>query len=361
MNIGYRRRNYVFRWGNSLEIYHSLHDVERILKNFGSCLSLFTIHRSNTIVNDLVAKHCGGGTMKRLEIFTPDCTGDLKLKFSSIYKHLLVLSIRECSTYWDRACQQFNCESLVELNIVKVKECDAFLHRNTFPTLERLTFEQSADSNDWDNNQPSLHLSKFIERHGRLRVLDLKCDNRKQYFDLAIGSCKELKELTLRRFYNGRIFDDQNAHINSLLHASKSLEIVHFKCSYYRIFQDEDASVVLALSQLQNLREVHLTDCQFKSTQWKSLNRLRKLKITKELHRKVTDLPFIISQLTNLEELEIHVNTIAPALSEKDFTDIANIVDGRTNVLTLKCTFSFSDNFMKNCNVYQNVKLIKLE
>lgn len=387
MKIGYNERDYKFTSNNHSECNESVQDVERILRNCGQNLSSLIIHRNNSVVNDLIAKYCGAGTLKRLELFTLKCTADLKVKFSSIYRHLLVLSIRECIVYKNVTVQQFNCNSLVELNIVNVQNCCAILE-NTFPNLERLTFEQiGCDGRRFTYGRSRSDgreiLLAFIGRHTTLKTikLDVNFEFRIQSLVHSIDRCTELEELVLRNFYSSEseldctelegmtklrtldvdIGDSSNyGHLISLLKVFKGIET--FKLSTGGLFYNNDCGFLLALARLKNLRKLYLTNCPFQSTIWTKLYLLCKLHFvihTDPYHG--TYIQNIISQLSNLEELRIDAKREGSLLSERDFYEIVRTVARRSNVLTLKCRFNFSENFVKDCNQNGKINLIKLE
>ncbi|XP_037027673.1 uncharacterized protein LOC119068247 [Bradysia coprophila] len=362
----YYTREYKFQSKNYSRDHISQEDVKRILTNFGSFLSILTMHDSDPIVTNLVAKHCDDGSLKRIEIFAIRIIEDLRVEFEKIFQRLMAISFHGVYTEhrFGVADIQFKCDSLLELEVVYMDCCNAIL-KNTFPKLERFCFKQS-------NDEGSDTLLKFIGRHKHLRALEWHTGfsiSFRDDFARAIGnSCKELEELTLRSCQNDKtldlsklhnltklrmldfeIFSDVNNQLVTLLQALKSLEIVKISN------MDVKAEVVDALSQLQHLYELHLIGCSFSSIPWPMFPRLTKLRL---INHAFTTKEFvnIISQLTNLEELEIYDWDSNYLLSEKLYSKIGKIVDQRPNELTLKCRFRFGENFLK----YQKIKLIKL-
>lgn len=358
---------YKFVSKNDVANYTTQRDAKRIFKIFGSCLSTISMHWDDLTAVSLVAKHCNGGVLSVLKIHQFGINEKRGVKLAPIIRQLLVLHIATSSIGMKL---DISGDSLIELKIAKVEGCDEIFN-NTFPNLERFTFE--------DNDYNGSDALTFIGRHKKLKTLDLdsKCIYRMYDFAHTIGNdCKQLEELTLRKFSSLHIaldFSNQTgptklkmldvnlgfkyySQIYALLQTFKSLEIVKLSSG---LFREEARSVLVALSELPNLRELHLINCWYKHTQWKLLSRLKKLCLVDSfLPFPTIDLLKIVRGLANLDELEIR-NPYS--LSEEELSEICEITERRTNVLTLKYKFDFSEDFLKNCNEKARINLIKLD
>lgn len=368
----YYAREYKFQSKDYSASQQSVQDVGRVLTNFGSYLSALTLYDNDPIVTNLVAQYCDDGSLLAIEVFALETIEDLRVEFSKIFQRLLTLSIN--GAYSEQRLDgstaiQLNFDSLVELKVMYVSRCSAILE-NTFPKLERFSF-QPLDFQGYDT------LLNFIGRHKDLRAIawltSFSLDFRNDFVSAIGNSCKELEELTLRNCQKNAILDFSQLHgltklkmldveislndynqLVTLLQALKSLEIVKISTETVR---DE---LVAALSQLQNLRELHFISCYFTSTLWPMLPGLTKLRLVNNEFFK-TDLLNMISQLKDLEELEIYSWGYAFVLKESTYLKIVRIVEERSNELTLKCRFEFDERFVNNGSENLKVKLIKLK
>lgn len=270
------------------------------------------------------------------------------------------------------------------MNIVNVIDCESILE-NTFPKLERLTFEQMGRDGryftyDRFNSDGRETLLAFIGRHSTLKtlVLNMNFEYRIQSLTHSIAECKELEELTLRNFYSAEVAldctrlkgftklrmlnvdigDGSYRHLISLLKVFKGLEIL--KISTGGVFLNRDGGFLTALLQLENLRKLHLTNCHFGRTNWSKLNQLWSRRYTDDFADYSMHILSIISRQKFLNELQIDGKSEGFKLSETDLIGIAKLADGRPNVLTLKCKFSLSENLLETYKKNRKVQLIKL-
>lgn len=352
-------------------------EIERILKSFGHNLYAYSSHGEDAIVMNAVPKYCDGGTLKELTFCGMDCTVDFIVKFKSIFRQLFVLTIRECKVHEDISTVQLNFDSLIELNVIRVEGCDA-IFKKTFPKLKSFRFDDATCSIGRGDI-----LSMFIGCHPFLSSLrmDRCCLLGNNDLAYTVGnSCNDLVNLTLRNTRKHKtlvnfsklkdlkqlkvlyisIDPTEFDNLFALLSTLKSLEIVKVFREYSSscLFSDVDQLIKRPiLTELTNLRELHLIGCR-RSYQlpWKMLRHLRKLYVFDSTCQ--TELPYIIDQLENLEELEI--GDLRSVLSEEDFVEIVRICKGRPNVLTVKCRMFKSCKYLKNCDENGNVKLINL-
>ncbi|XP_037037798.1 uncharacterized protein LOC119075459 [Bradysia coprophila] len=338
------------------------HNVERILANFGHCLSTLSIGEGNQFVVNLVGKYCGDVTLKRLEIRRMTYVEGLRLQLKSLFQRLLALSIIDCHLL--AASSYFNCDSLIELEIVDSTGCIAILN-NDFPNLKRFTLRYHTMWPGRDGYYVTGVVSRFIGRH-KLRVLHLDSMSvclSEDLLDLILNS-EELEELTLQSLKRERSLDvlnqknlssfrklnvditfDNYNHISALLQASTSLETIEItfvNTIPIRVFD--------VLSQQQHLRELTLNYYSFERIQWSILAQIRKLTLFTPRNAFGADLINIVSQLTNLEEFEFedYWDRDEFVLAEGDFDRIVKIVERRPNVLTLKCRHRFT--LSENCD-----------
>lgn len=231
------------------------------------------------------------------------------------------------------------------------------------------------------------HLSLFLSRHSSLKTIHL--DIGKEPFQDELGifqtighSCKELEEFKIAKvplyekefsalqslnrlklleidFLGSTITEECILQLQSLK-SLKTLKIGDFEhypkyFSFFNVMKDY-GKYIPAVSQLTNLRELHLfhyVDRQT-SNQLALCTQLTRLYIYRILSTGI-NLVDIIRPLTNLEELTLEDKDFV--LHENEFSEIVKIVEGRPNVLTLKCRFSFVFNG-RNCDENQKVRLI---
>lgn len=339
--------------------------AQRILKTFGPCFSTVSMQRHDLVAVDWVAKHCSALKMLKIYRFVIDESAVLKLR--SIFRQIVALHITSSLV---TAGTKIDCTRLIELEIVDVLGCDAIFN-NTFPTLQRFTFA--------DDNYSGTTALAFIGRHNGLRTLSLDTKSLYRMHDFTHvidNSCRELEKLTLRKFNNFYVAPDFSSfkgpaklkildvnlgykhysHIVALLQGFKSLEIVKLSMG---LFHDDVRGVLVALSELEHLRELHLKNCYYERTPWSVLSRLKKLCLFDSMFPFPSNVLFsIISGLTNLHQLEIRTEF---ALNEEEFSEIVKIIERRTHALTIKSRIDFSENFSKNCNKNEKIKLIKLD
>lgn len=144
------------------------------------------------------------------------------------------------------------------------------------------------------------------------------------------NSCKALEELSTEFLPTKK-----NAASIRPLQALKSLKLRNASC--------EDLSFIPVLKKL---RELELRNCRLphNSDQFAFLTQLTKLQIFQVFTAAGSfDVVDMISRLINLEELT--VSDTAPlngfTLDAETFSEIVNVVKGRSNVLILECRFSF--------------------
>lgn len=374
ISIGYYGRKHSFTSQKHWVAHLTTQDVERLLTNFGQCLSTLSILENDSVVMDAVAKFCGAGTLKRMHIHTVYNTEDLKVKFKSISERLLALSFNGeyVKSLHDVKSLNLNFDSLVNLEIMDVKRIDAIL-LSTFPKLERFIFrDYYCEDSD--------ALLVFLVRHKNIRCLDMGVAV--EFSDAiakAIGNnCKKLEELTLRNFCPRTSFDYgklrnlsklkmlevdiglasfsnfiQPIQLAALLQTfANSLEIVKIL-----IVPEDPGEVIEALSQMPNLRTLSLKDCSYGPIQWTKLNQLTKLHLTtsKANFCRPEDVLNIVTQLVHLRKLKIKPFV----MTEDVYTEIVNIVELRPNVLKFKCGYSLRKRFLRNCDENQKFELIK--
>lgn len=366
---GYSDDIYFFG-SNKRSKFYNEKDVERILRHFGFRLSTLSINESNQTVVDLVAKHCGNVTLKRLEIHGMKGTEQLQLK--SISQRVLGLSFMGCDFFVTPSHICF--DTLIELELINSIGCTAILEKY-FPNLQRFIFRCYLRSTD--NSDNSSPMTAFIGRHKCLRLLTLSGSEKYYNSELIDTICQieDLEELTLRWvkkpfhiFHRMSLpklkqldvnisFDNYNQVI-ALLQASPSLERLILSC-----LDDVSPHVFEVLSQMQNLSELTLAFYPFEHIPWKMLTKLKKLSLFAHVRANGASENFLnlIRELENLEELEFYATGDGFVLSESDFAEVVRMVEPRPNVLTLKCDYidNFDDmNMSKNCD--EKVKLINL-
>lgn len=352
-------------------------EIERILKNFGHYLHTYSSRGEDAVIMNAVSKYCNDGSLKNLTLCEMDCTADLLVKLKTIFQWLFTLSIRECNVRDDITALTLNFDSLTELNVIVVEGCDAIL-KKTFPKLERFRFSDAVYVIERGDI-----LAKFIGSHPLLRSLHMdRCylSSRNDLGDTIGSNCNELVELTLRNVYRHKmpvtfskisnmkrlkmlhmgIDPTEFDNLFSLLSTLKSIEIV-------KVSREYSTSNILSLvgvqlinrpilMELKHLRELHLIGCcKSRQLPWAMLSHLRKLYVFDSTCP--AELPYIVDQLKNLDELEI--GDLKSKLSEEDFAQIVEIFKGRPKVLTVKCRMYLNKN-LKNCDENCNVKLINL-
>lgn len=368
--IGYYGCIYKFLSNNHSNYTSTRRSAERILQTFGPCFSTVSMQQDPAVVN-WVVRHCSNddSALKTLEMHRFSIDESVVTELRSIFRRLMALHITSSNIRTD-TYTDFSCAKLVELGIVNVANCD-LIFNNTFPMLQRFTFA--------DDEYDGTAALTFIGRHNSLKTLTLDARLLYRMYDfkhVISHSCKELEELTLRKFDSRNIAPDfssvegptkltllsltlgyQNySHIVALLRTYKSLEIVKLSMG---LLEGNVHGVLAALSELRNLRELHLTNCFYKRTAWTILNRLKKLCLFDSMFPFPSDvLLSVINELPNLDELEIRTEF---ALSEEEFSEIVKIVERRTKVLMITSRIEFSKNFLKNCNRNGKIKLIKLD
>ncbi|XP_037051417.1 uncharacterized protein LOC119085211 [Bradysia coprophila] len=360
------RCQYRFKSGTQSICYENAEDVERILKNFGPHLSTLLISCDETVAN-LVAKYCDDISLNDLRIEDIRSIECLSVKLKPIFQRLLTLVIVGCHLVIDATTLELNCDSLIELIIVSSTGCGAILS-NTFPNLDRFTFRHS---DVYSANESSDLLSAFIGRHRRLRALKVSVASCTSDLLHTIGkSCNELENLNFKGWnYNGFsyfsdfsglaklkkltvTFSSLEYSLNiALLQAPKLLETVKVCCMC-----EGQVQVFDILSKMGNLRALHLNCCRFDQSAipWKMLKQLRKLSFADCSNFYHTELFNVLRELPNLEELKFYYFVLKAA----EFAKIVKMLEGRSNVLTLRCMFDIS--CLKYCTENRNVKLINL-
>lgn len=359
IRLNYRGCNFISKRysQNGMEIT----DVERVLQNFGARLTTISIYRWDKSFVNLIAKYCDKITLKRLAIH-------MDYQYQEVLVHC-----------WDLL---WPIDRLVILNIyLKV---DAWLRlavsRHTFPNLEQFFFhrpESEHQIQSRDTIESELFL-KFIERHKGLKMLTLRmnimyCHNK--FVETIVSSCSKLVELTLRGLH---ILPDEDGfnlesmpklktltfsskhhelHI-ALLQASTSIETVKIpdvRCASVGTYD--------ALSQVQTLRELHLSRGNFMDVPWTKLTHLKKLYLRESaINFDGNHLANIIRELTNLERIEFdnnHSTVLSFELRANEFDEIVKLVDQqqRKHVLTVVCQFNF--NHLEHCDINGKVRLEK--
>ncbi len=342
-----------------LEVERTLCYVERIFKNFGPCLSHICIHGNNSepVVLDLIALHCKG-TVKTLKIDSLTIREILAVKLKPIFQRLVELDLIGMDIKVDKSIFA-NCDSLTELKISGLSNCDAILW-NTFPKLKVFSFQLSTGT--------TLFLS-FLQRHNSLKTLNFNgnvTDRCNPIFWQTIGSsCRGLEELIIKLVCDKKLDFSQLQSLKKLSlfllcysdvikyvelsQALKSLESLTID----RV-QNAGLEFFEALSSMKNVRELNLKfdggspEC----THWTLLSHVTKLSISRPTFENHV-VAKIIKQLTNLVEMTI-LKDYFYIMSEKEFFEIIKIVERREHILTIKCCCKIS----KNYNVYQNVRLI---
>lgn len=145
------------------------------------------------------------------------------------------------------------------------------------------------------------------------------------------NSCKELKELLID------IGERNNVSIQPL-QTSKSLSTIKIWFSKFEDFK--------VFSNLSALRELSLIICILpkESCHFSVFAHLTKLELCNWYSASdldVLDVVGIISQLLNLRELIIFRRRKPFVLDKKTFSEIAGVVKGRPNLLTLICEINF--------------------
>lgn len=355
----YLEDDYNFQLGDYSGTWKSAHNINRVFKNFGSCLSTISISSLPNVLH-LVAMHCDD-TLNSLKIVSINVPDALTVKLKPIFKHLQKLVI----AYATIDANLFaSCDSLIELKVVS---CTAILV-NYFPKLERFSY-QNIESNKSFHIQ--FLLTKFISCHKSLKAIYVYVlDNEENSILGAISNyCKELEKLEMKISNDHEYPNLQN--LNQLrelklfcgnssirkqgirqLRKLKSLEILKV-CQLSVTIPD--------LSSLTNLHELHLSTSygSIKANELPLLTQLRKLHIY-DLSSDINVLD-IIKRLTSLEELKIHeTKEKMGVLTEKLFTEIVNFVKGRSTVLTLICKFNFCY-YSNYCDENRRVRLLLID
>lgn len=324
------------------------HEIERILRNFGSFISALSISRHTredraVFVLNLVTKYCVD-TLERLRIHSQigffEIPAVLTIQLKPIFKRLQLLELRNAVIVDDETLFT-GFDSLIELRVIMVENGFALLE-NIFPKLQRFTFQGMFDKVDHS-------LPIFISRHTSLKSLDLRIrifERCKVNVLQVIGNCKDLEKLTIN-------MGCTKAASLLPLQALKSLE----RLKLWFVSCD-DLSFVPSMTKL---RELHLTTCVLPEdpNSFASMIQLTKLHITLE-ECDTVDVVDIIRRLINLEELTVEYGRSSKfVLDEETFTKIVKLVKGRRNVLALKCEFDFFYN-SENCDENQKVRLMRL-
>lgn len=346
-------------------------DVERILKNFGSSLSTFTIDKrydKPLDVLDLLTVYCVAGTLDRLKIHSvhlhiPEV---LAVKLTPIFERLMLLNIGYATVRGGRDLFA-KCDSLVELRVSEVDNCNEILV-NHFPQLERFSFGWGGttvcgsvvpDFITRHQRLKTLNLGTHIPQHCKLPFLCAIRDNCKELEELNVsiasvskddfGELQHLDQLRLLRISLHGAYGSNHTECIPSLQALKSLETLIITHAH------DDSALIPALSQLKTLRELYLQRFYgpISFIQLGMLTQLTKLYLSAV--GPVRNLVDVIGQLTNLEELTIYHHRFV--LDEKTFSKIVQVVKGRPNVLQLKCKFDFVYD-VKKCDENVNVRLI---
>lgn len=348
----------------------STHDIERSLKIFGSLISHFAIHDSSedisdkedmpefTFIIDMVTTYCAD-TIKKLHLTELEIPEVLAVKCIPLFKKLMHLDLSKVTINGGGKELFASCELLVSLAVFEFNH-SADILENIFPILERFSYIREDDYDD------EYLLAVFISRHKKLKALTIT--RYKPAFKTSIlqvigDNCKELTELcTHISLENEEAFTSLQAldHLKELnIELNEARDGVNARIKATKFIKAlqplnsleslelwgavEDTEFFPALSQLKNLRQLHLVDF----VELKNLNalgdliQLAELRIRQESrHVKVEfDLVHIIKRLVHLEKLEIDMDTFK--LDKQMFSKILYIVTGRPKALIFECKFDF--------------------
>lgn len=261
----------------------------------------------------------------------------ITVTLKSTFKQLQLLELHDVTVKGDKTLFA-DFDSLIELSLMYVTNGIAVME-NIFPKLQRFTYK--------GEDEP---LSTFISRHTSLKKLDLLMTDLDGKSKIAIlqvigNSCNELKELSIN-------LERLNASSVLPFEALKSVKILKL-----RYASCQDLSFIKAMTKLHELQLVYCV-LPRKSNQFAFLSQLTKLQVWTYDDLDVVDL---ISRLINLKELTFPSDSsLHFALDEKIYSKIVSVVNGRPNVLTLKCKYNF-DYISKNGDENQRVRLIRLD
>lgn len=336
------RRTYLLKSENDSSFFVDVEDLERFLKNFGSHFTRLTMRDDQPIVRSLF-KYYNSISISHLTIERSTSLKGFKAKMKSVFKQLQTLVIDNCKLDIDSSTFESKCDSLIELTILKSTGCDAIL-RNTFPNLKRFTFHD-----DHRNDT----LSMFIGRHKRLRSLNLfvaSCNS-----DLVQRICQNSKKLAKLKTLSVSVtfFGSTGKRLLiSLLHQASHL-LDKVKIHY---MHDNQVEAFHALAKMENLRELHFYDSKLIiGLRWTMLTQLRKLVM--HFGSNFNVILDVIRDLPEIEDIQFENHVFM--LKEEQLLEIFRIVEGRANVLTLRC--DFDKKCLEYCGEGQIIKLEKIK
>lgn len=334
------KTHYAFKWGKWKYNSDEQINVERIFRNFGSCLSevlVIIYERKAEFVLNLVNEHCRD-ELKTLSINRiSDVAEPVELKpvFERMQNlHIERVFIVEAATLFRKF------DSLVELNVTSVTNCSTILE-SVFPHLENFAYWKykvvKGNETSQEENQQSLgRILTFIKRHSSLKKLavgfysDQKCWTA---IIQTIGSnCTKLQELQVK--IHNKLCQFSSVPLKSL-QALTSLKTIRLENTFFRDFE--------IFGSFKDLRELDLVDCYLPKNlnQFAHLAQINCFRLEMHWNRgsvmEKVDIVGIIRWLINLEKFVIRSSLDEFVLNETKFSEIADLVRQRSNVLTMKC------------------------
>lgn len=336
---------YSFVWGTSNYKSNNHINVERIFRNFGTCLVqivVFIYENEEGFVMNLVNKHCRDElkilSINRLSNAEP--TVELKPVFQRVQKlHFQFVFIEEGTTFFR------NLDSLVDLNVDFVKNCNTILE-NIFPRLEKFSYCKNKvvieSQMSYSGEQDVQSLEKvltFIKRHSALKALNMRlsCDQNcwTVIMQTIASNCTKLRELQINMKNSFEYSRFTSVPFKSLqkLTSLKAIRLNNVSFDGFEVF-----------CNLLNLREIVLEDCYLPKdcNQFVFLAQISRFHLMENYWNRSSvmveiDVVGIIKQLIKLEELVIFGLREMFILNDAMLVQIADLVRERPKVLTLKC------------------------
>lgn len=353
-------------------VYINLEETKRFIRSFGQYITKLSIDRNSFHYEDdpsqLVAflgRYCH--SLKSLELILIDLVPATICQCKELFSNLHRFVIK----YWKNRTTfglcMASCTSLIELEIIGLCEMEESSLARNYALLESVTMRSCCNS--------SVRFMKhFIARNPqlkRLRVLNctfVKCNdivgssdldmvrssrvNNNLLIELRVIDVKNCDAILENTFPKLQLFSYQGVclHMNDCLSAFISrhptLKTLDVESRIYQRFNN-----VFMRAIGNSCKElIKLTLNLYPEIQ--NVDHFRQLP--------QMELVEIIGQLRNLEELSIGQAVWNKfELKKTTFSEISKIVEGRPNVLTLKCDFSFNLDTSKENPKLKLVRLVE--
>lgn len=336
---------YIFKWGKRNYESDEQTYVERIFRNFGSCLSqvtVFVYEQQERFALNLINKHCCD-ELKTLMIFRYSAAAAPEVELEPVFKRLQTVYFQ--FVFIEKAAILFRkLDSLVELDVNCVTNCSTILE-SVFPRLEKFSYykfqvvkgNQMTHSGEQHKLQQSLErLLIFIRRHSGLKAItfgfvsDQNCWTAIMH---TIGcNCTKLQELNIKIRTKDNLFSSVPLKSLQTVTSLRAIRLHNVCFGDFEMFRT-----------LMNLRELDLAYCRLP----KNINQFahvaqisRFCLVMHEEHSsaiRYIDAVGIIRWLINLENFLISAAHNVFVLNETKFVQIADLVKERPNVLALTC------------------------